>query len=170
MTATNTVFADGNPEAPLMLIGEAPGAEEDRQGLPFVGRSGQLLDRMLAAIGLDRTGCYISNIVNWRPPGNRTPNGNEIAICMPFIERHVALARPRLLVFLGGTAAKTMLGRSEGITRLRGRWFNYEAPGLPGPIPALATFHPSYLLRTPGQKREAWRDFLSIKEKLDALD
>ena len=168
-TATNTVFADGNPAAAVMLVGEGPGAEEDRLGLPFVGASGKLLDRMLAAIGLDRTRAYITNVVYWRPPGNRTPTPAELALCQPFVERHIALARPQVLIFSGGTAAKTLLGRNEGITRLRGRWFDFR----PGPdavaIPALATFHPSYLLRTPSAKREAWRDFLAVKRKLEEL-
>jgi len=168
-TATNTVFADGNPAAAVMLVGEGPGAEEDRLGLPFVGASGKLLDRMLAAIGLDRTRAYITNVVYWRPPGNRTPTPAELALCQPFVERHIALTQPKVLIFSGGTAAKTLLGRSEGITRLRGRWFDFE-PGAGEPaIPAIATFHPSYLLRTPTAKREAWRDLLAVKRKLEEL-
>jgi len=165
-TATRLVFADGNPKARIMFVGEAPGADEDRQGKPFVGVSGQLLDRMLACIGLDRSKVYISNILPWRPPGNRSPTAAEIAICLPFIERHIALADPVILVLLGGTAAKTLLGTPEGIVKLRGRWFDYSIPDLPRPVQALATFHPAYLLRSPGQKREAWRDFLAIKNKL----
>jgi uracil-DNA glycosylase family 4 len=168
-TATTTVFADGNPAAPLMLVGEGPGAEEDRLGLPFVGASGKLLDRMLAAIGLDRTGVYITNVVYWRPPGNRTPTPGELALCQPFVERHIALARPKVLIFSGGTAAKTLLGRSEGITRLRGHWFDYRPGEVDFTIPVMATFHPSYLLRTPGSKREAWRDLLAVKRKLEEL-
>jgi DNA polymerase len=171
-TAMNTVFADGDPSAAVMFIGEAPGADEDRTGKPFVGRSGRLLDHMLARIGLDRTkpgdgGAYITNILFWRPPGNRDPAAAEIAACLPFVERHIELAQPRLLVFLGGPAAKTLLGRSEGIMRLRGRWFNYQARQGGAPIPALATFHPAYLLRSPGQKRDAWRDLLAIRARLD---
>lgn len=170
-TATNTVFSDGHPDAHVMLIGEAPGVEEDRQGKPFVGASGHLLDRMLAAIGLSRAGhgaegAYISNILFWRPPGNRSPTTAEIAACLPFIRRHIELARPKILVYLGGTAAKTMLDTPQGIMRLRGKWYEHSTAELDHPIPALATFHPAYLLRTPGQKREAWCDFLSIKKKL----
>ncbi len=168
-TATRLVFADGNPKARIMFVGEAPGADEDRQGKPFVGISGQLLDRMLGWIGLDRSKVYISNILPWRPPGNRPPTAAEIAICLPFIERHIALADPAILVLLGGTAAKTLLGTPEGIVKLRGRWFDYSSSDLPRPVPALATFHPAYLLRSPGQKREAWRDFLAVKDKLKAV-
>lgn len=162
-TATNTVFADGNPQARVMLVGEAPGEDEDRQGRPFVGVSGRLLDRMLAAIGLDRTNVYITNILPWRPPGNRSPTQAEIAACMPFMERHVALIAPAVLVPLGGTAAKALLNRAEGITRLRGRWFDYPAGA---PVPVLPMLHPAYLLRNPVSKREAWRDMLTLHQKL----
>jgi uracil-DNA glycosylase len=141
-TATNTVIADGNPAAPLMIIGEAPGADEDRIGRPFVGRAGQLLDRMLAAIGLDRSGVLITNVIYWRPPGNRTPTADEIAACLPFVLRHIALVRPRLLVVAGGTAARALLPPGPGITRLRGRWFDLAVPGLDAPVPALPMFHP----------------------------
>lgn len=171
-TATNTVFADGNPGARIMFVGEAPGADEDRQGKPFVGVSGQLLDRMLAAIGLDRqaedvaNAFYITNIVFWRPPGNRNPTTNEIAACMPFLERHIELVQPDILVALGGPAAKTLLGRAEGITRLRGQWHPYSAPRLAAPIDAIALFHPAYLLRSPAHKREAWRDLLAIRDRI----
>jgi len=164
-TATNLVFADGNPEARLMLIGEAPGAEEDRRGLPFVGPAGQLLDRMLAAIGHDRTDSYITNIVNWRPPGNRKPSPAEMALCQPFIDRHIALVNPALIVLLGDTAAKTLTNRTEGITRLRGKWFTWSKPD-GGTIPLLPTFHPAFLLRSPSQKREAWMDLLAAQRKL----
>jgi uracil-DNA glycosylase family 4 len=167
-TAMNTVFADGNPEADIMFIGEAPGADEDRQGLPFVGVSGQLLDQMIGSIGLDRSTAYITNILPWRPPGNRNPTSAEIAMCLPFIERHIELVHPKVLVFVGGTAAKTLLGRSEGITRLRGSWQSYSSAGLAAPVDALAMFHPAYLLRSPGQKRAAWRDLLMVRERLDA--
>ncbi len=169
-TATNLVFADGNPEARIMLIGEGPGADEDRQGLPFVGRSGQLLDRMLDCIGLSRRdNAYISNVIFWRPPGNRTPTPAEIAVCLPFVERHIELVDPAVLLFLGGISAKTLLGRSEGILKLRGRWAGYQHVGLSHPIPALPTLHPAYLLRQPAQKRLAWRDLLSVQDKLREL-
>jgi uracil-DNA glycosylase len=168
-TATNTVFLDGNPAASVMIIGEAPGAEEDRIGRPFVGRSGQLLDRMLAAIGLDRGTVQITNVIYWRPPGNRKPNAAEIAACLPFVLRHIALARPRVLVLSGGTAASALLPLSEGITRLRGRWFELAVPGLDAPVPTLAMFHPAFLLRDPARKRETWRDLLALKARLDAL-
>jgi DNA polymerase len=164
------VFADGNPAAALMVVGEGPGAEEDRLGLPFVGASGRLLDRMLAAIGLARrTGAYITNVVYWRPPGNRTPTPAELALCLPFVQRHIALTRPKVLVFSGATAAKTLLERSDGITRFRGRWFDYRPGEVDFTIPVMPTFHPSYLLRTPGSKREAWRDFLAVKHRLREL-
>ena len=167
-TATNTVFLDGNPAASVMIIGEAPGAEEDRLGRPFVGRSGQLLDRMLATIGLDRTSVQITNVIYWRPPGNRKPNAAEIAACLPFVLRHIALARPLVLVLSGGTAASALLPLSEGITRLRGRWFELAVPGLDAPVPTLAMFHPAFLLRDPARKRETWRDLLALKARLDA--
>ncbi len=163
-TATNLVFADGNPQARVMLVGEAPGRDEDLQGLPFVGRSGQLLDRMLAAIGLNRTSVYIANVIPWRPPGNRTPTPQETEICRPFIERQIELADPDILVLLGGAAAKTLLRTSEGILRLRGRWRDYDTGRRT--IRAMATLHPAYLLRQPAQKKLAWRDFLAIKDAL----
>src|SRR5215470_5744534 len=165
-TATNTVFADGNPAAPVMIVGEAPGGDEDRIGRPFVGRAGQLLDRMLAAIGIDRTGAYITNVLFWRPPGNRKPTPDEIAACLPFLWRHIALVHPKVVVMAGGTSASTLLGRSEGITRLRGRWFELPVPGLAAPVPALATYHPSFLLRAPPRKAEAWADLLSLQARL----
>jgi uracil-DNA glycosylase len=164
-TAMNTVFADGNPEAAVMLIGEAPGEDEDRQGKPFVGASGRLLDRMLACIGLDRTGVYIANILPWRPPGNRSPTQAEIAACMPFLERHVELVRPRVVVPLGGTSAKTLLNRTEGITRLRGQWFEMPV-GASASAAVLPMLHPAYLLRNPVSKREAWKDLQSLRKKL----
>lgn len=167
-TATNLVFTDGNPEARIVLIGEAPGAEEDRQGLPFVGVSGKLLDRMLGSIGLDRTQVLISNTVFWRPPGNRTPTTSETAVCMPFVERLIELVEPALLVALGGPAAKALLAQGAGISQVRGRWFGYATARLSHPIPATALFHPAYLLRSPAQKRLAWRDLLDIRRHLDA--
>jgi DNA polymerase len=168
-TATKTVFIDGNPAAPIMFIGEAPGADEDRIGRPFVGRAGQLLDRMLAAIGLDRSMVQITNVIYWRPPGNRKPTTAETATCLPFVLRHIALAKPQVLVLCGGTAASALLPVSEGITRLRGRWFELAVPGLDTPVPTLPMFHPAFLLRTPERKREAWRDLLAVKARLDAL-
>jgi len=166
-TATNLVFADGMPDAGLMLIGEAPGADEDRLGRPFVGVSGQLLDRMLGSVGLSRTSDFtITNILPWRPPGNRTPTEAEIAQFLPFLQRHIALVRPRRLVLLGGVAAKALLRSKEGITRLRGRWLSVATEA--GPLPALATLHPAYLLRTPSAKREAWADMILLRRTLDA--
>jgi len=163
-TATKLVFADGNPQARVMFVGEAPGRDEDIEGLPFVGRSGKLLDRMLAAIGLDRSSVYIANIVPWRPPGNRTPTPQESAICLPFIMRQIELADPDILVCLGGPSAQTLLGIKEGITKTRGRWFSFNTGKRE--IRAMPTFHPAFLLRSPLQKRFAWRDFLAIKKAL----
>jgi len=168
-TATNLVFGDGNPEARLVFIGEAPGAEEDRRGLPFVGPSGRLLDRMLGSIGLDRSHVFISNTVFWRPPGNRSPTTGEIATCMPFLERMLELIDPQVLVAVGGPAATALLGMGEGVGKLRGRWFPYQTPRMSRPVQATAIFHPAYLLRTPGQKCLAWRDLLAIQEKLAAF-
>jgi uracil-DNA glycosylase family 4 len=165
-TRTQAVFGVGNRNAQWMIIGEAPGADEDRQGKPFVGVSGQLLDRMLACIGLDRTSVYITNILPWRPPGNRSPTAAEIAVCLPFVERQIELVDPELLVLLGGTAAKTLLATADGIVRTRGKWLNYSTPSLPRPVTAIATYHPAYLLRSPAQKRDSWRDLLMIKNKL----
>lgn len=166
-TAMNTVFGVGPADARLMIIGEAPGEEEDRQGEPFVGPSGQLLDRMLAAIGLERKEVYITNTLYWRPPGNRTPTPQEILACLPFMQRQIALIRPRVLMLVGGAAAKTVLQRSEGIMRLRGRWQAVEVPDGGPPVPALATFHPAYLLRSPAQKKEAWQDLQAVRERLE---
>jgi len=163
-TATQLVFADGNPQARLMFVGEAPGRDEDIEGLPFVGRSGKLLDRMLSAIGLDRTQVYIANIVPWRPPGNRTPTPQESQICLPFILRQIELADPEILVCLGGPSAQTLLGIREGITKTRGRWYTFNTGKRD--IRAMPTFHPAFLLRSPLQKRFAWRDFLAIKKAL----
>ena len=167
-TAKNLVFSDGNPDADLMLVGEAPGRDEDIEGRPFVGRSGQLLDRMLAAIGIDRTSAYIANVIPWRPPGNRTPTPQETEICRPFIERQIELVRPTLLVTLGGPSAKVLLKTTEGVLRLRGNWRKHvTAAGVE--IPTMPTLHPAYLLRTPAHKKLAWRDFLEVKAKLRAL-
>lgn len=167
-SAKSLVFADGNPEADVMFIGEAPGRDEDLQGLPFVGRAGQLLDRMLASIGLDRESAYITNMIFWRPPGNRTPAPHEIELCRPFIERHVALAAPKVVVLLGNVAVKSLLGTQKGILSLRGGWMEYTAGDVS--IPALPTLHPAYLLRNPLQKRLAWADLLSLRAQLDTLE
>ena len=164
LTAKKLVFADGNPQARLMFVGEAPGRDEDLQGKPFVGRSGQLLDRMLEAISLDRSSAYIANVVPWRPPGNRTPTPQETEICKPFIRRQIELVNPDVLVFLGAAAAKTLLGVEDGIRKMRGRWMTY--PGRDKVIAAIATYHPAYLLRSPLEKRLSWRDFLSIRDRL----
>jgi len=166
-TAGNLVLADGVAESGLVLIGEAPGADEDRQGRPFVGVSGKLLDRMLASIGVERSrNAYLTNILPWRPPGNRTPTDAEMSLFTPFVLRHLALVRPRHVVLLGGTATKALLRRNEGITRLRGRWHALEVPGL-GAVPALATLHPAYLLRQPAAKRESWTDLRLLRRALD---
>ena len=164
----NTVFSDGNPEAKVMLIGEAPGADEDRQGKPFVGVSGQLLDRMMATIGLDRTSFYITNILFWRPPGNRTPTSTEVASCLPFMKRHIELINPSAIMLVGGLSAKTMLNRTEGILRQRGKWANYQLNSERA-IPALPILHPAYLLRQPAAKRQAWMDLLSFQKKLEEV-
>jgi DNA polymerase len=167
-TATSLVFADGRPGAPLMLIGEAPGGEEDRQGLPFVGPSGRLLDRMLASIGLSRErDVYITNILPFRPPGNRTPTDAEISLFMPFLLRHVALASPRRVVALGGSSAKALLRAKEGITRLRGKWLQVMIEEERA-LPLLATLHPAYLLRSPAAKRDAWADLLLLLRTIEA--
>ena len=163
-TATQLVFADGNPEGRVMFVGEAPGRDEDIAGLPFVGRSGKLLDLMMQAVGLDRTQVYIANIVPWRPPGNRTPTPQESAICLPFIHRQIELADPDILVCLGQPSTQTLLGTKEGITRTRGRWFKFHTGSRE--IRAMATYHPAFLLRSPLQKRLAWRDFLALKKAL----
>jgi len=164
-TATQLVFADGVPGSRVMFVGEAPGGDEDRMGRPFVGRAGQLLDRMLAAIGLDRRHVYIANVVPWRPPGNRTPTAQETQACLPFIRRQIDLADPEILVCLGGSAVQTLLGVSGGITRARGAWFDYQRDSAP-PIRALAMFHPAYLLRQPAQKRLAWADMRTLANAL----
>jgi uracil-DNA glycosylase len=164
-TAKSLCFARGREDARLMLIGEAPGRDEDLQGKPFVGRAGQMLDRMLAAIGLTEEHIYITNTVYWRPPGNRTPTPQEVQACAPFLARQIELLSPDVLVLLGGAAAKNILGVAEGIMRLRGKWLSYSCAGRD--IPTLATLHPAYLLRTPEDKRLAWRDLLMVKERLE---
>lgn len=162
--AKNTVFADGNPAAKIMLVGEAPGRDEDREGKPFIGRSGKLLDKMFAAIGLDRNDIYITNLVPWRPTGNRTPTPDEIALCRPFLLRHIELVQPDILVLVGGVSAKEMLDSSLGITKLRGTWQDINIKGRD--IPALPILHPAYLLRNPARKAETWQDLCSLQKKL----
>lgn len=163
-TATQLVFADGNPEADIMFVGEAPGADEDRIGRPFVGRAGQLLDKMLAAIGLDRTKVYIANVVPWRPPGNRTPTPLETGACLPFTRRQIELVAPKILICLGAPSMQTLLGIKEGIMRSRGRWMDYDCGGRI--IPAMAMLHPAYLLRQPSQKKYAWQDLRELARKV----
>jgi uracil-DNA glycosylase family 4 len=165
-TATRLVFSDGNPRARIMFVGEAPGREEDIEGLPFVGRSGKLLDRMIAAIGLDRSSVYIANVIPWRPPGNRTPTPQETQICLPFIQRQIELVNPDVLVTLGNPSTQTLLGTHEGIMRTRGRWLDYDTGTRV--IRALATFHPAYLLRSPSYKRLSWQDLRAIAKALEA--
>ena len=164
-TAKNLVFADGNPEADLMLVGEAPGRDEEIEGLPFVGRSGQLLDRILAAMGRDRTSAYIANVIPWRPPGNRDPSPMETEICRPFIERQIELAAPKVLMTLGNPSTKALLRTQEGITKMRGKWREHITAGGVR-IPTMPTLHPAYLLRNPAHKRLAWRDFLDVRARL----
>ena len=164
-TATRLVFADGNPDARVMFVGEAPGRDEDIEGLPFVGRSGKLLDRMIAAIGLDRSKAYIANVIPWRPPGNRTPTPQETQICLPFIQRQIELVNPDVLVTLGNPSTQTLLSTREGIMRTRGKWFDYDTGTRT--IRAIATFHPAYLLRSPSYKRMTWQDLLAIAKALE---
>ena len=166
-TATQLVFGAGEAGAEVMFVGEAPGADEDRQGVPFVGRAGQLLDKMLASISLDRDKVYIANVVPWRPPGNRTPTPLETAACLPFIRRQIELVAPKILVCLGAPSAQTLLGSKEGITRLRGRWFDYLAGD--ERIKALAMLHPAYLLRQPAQKKLAWQDLRLLAKGIARL-
>lgn len=165
-TAQNTVFGDGNPEAAVMVVGEAPGGDEDRMGVPFAGPGGKLLDRMLASIGLDRTNTYFTYLLPWRLPPNRQPTTAEVEMCLPFIERHIELIDPQILILVGGPAASTLLADRTPIHRLRGRWLDYATPGLPRPVAAVATYHPDNLMHTPAQKREAWRDLLMVRKRL----
>lgn len=174
-TARNTVFSRGNPEAAIMIVGEAPGRDEDEQGKPFVGRSGQLLDKMIRTSGLDpESDIYISNILNWRPPGNRNPSTEEIAICLPLIERHIALVKPKVLVFAGGVSAQALMRAQTGIMKLRGRWSEYrlkDADGEPGEhVDAMPIFHPAFLLRRPQEKARAWRDWLEVVKRVENTD
>lgn len=166
-TASNTVFSDGDPSSGLMLIGEAPGADEDRQGIPFCGASGKLLDQMFAAIGYPRGSFYITNTLFWRPPGNRPPTAEELAMCEPFVQKHIALVQPKRLILIGGTSAKSILGLSEGVTKLRGKDYSYTNIYMKNKeIPVRVTFHPSYLLRQPAHKKQAWEDLQIIKHLL----
>jgi uracil-DNA glycosylase len=164
-TATRLVFSDGNPQARIMFVGEAPGRDEDIEGLPFVGRSGKLLDRMIAAIGLDRGKAYIANVIPWRPPGNRTPTPQETQICLPFIQRQIELVNPDVLVTLGNPSTQTLLATREGIMKTRGKWFDYDTGTRT--IRAIATFHPAYLLRSPSYKRMSWLDLRAIAKELE---
>ncbi|MGB6921190.1 MAG: uracil-DNA glycosylase, partial [Methylovirgula sp.] len=166
-TATQLVFADGNPDAGIMIVGEAPGADEDRVGRPFVGRAGQLLDKMLAAIGLDRRHVYIANVVPWRPPGNRTPTPIETSACLPFMRRQIELVHPKILVCLGAAATQTLIGTREGIMRIRGRWHEYDLAGTK--IPAIAMLHPAYLLRQPSHKKFAWHDLRQLAKMIEKI-
>ncbi len=165
--ATNTVFADGNPASRIMFIGEAPGHDEDKAGLPFVGRAGKLLDKMMAAIGLDRTNAYIINVMPWRPPDNRNPDPGEVAMCIPFLRRHIELAQPRIMIMLGAVATRHVLGLNDGIMKLRGRWLEYRIGTEMTPV--LPTLHPAYLLRQPAHKKLAWRDLQALADRLDTL-
>jgi len=168
-TATNTVFADGIAEGRIMLIGEAPGRDEDRIGKPFVGRAGQLLDKMLASIALDRkTNAYITNVINWRPPDNRDPTPEEAAACLPFLRRHIELAQPGLIILLGAVAARHVVGVTDGIMKLRGRWLEYRVGDVM--VPLMPTLHPAYLLRQPAHKKLAWRDLQAVRDKMKSLD
>ncbi|MBS0471758.1 MAG: uracil-DNA glycosylase [Proteobacteria bacterium] len=165
--AKNTVFADGNPTSRIMLIGEAPGRDEDIAGLPFVGRAGKLLDRMMAAIGLDRSTFYIANVMPWRPPDNRNPDPAEVAMCIPFLRRHIELAQPKFLMLLGAVSARHVLGVNDGIMKLRGRWLEYRIGN--ETIPVMPTLHPAYLLRQPAHKKLAWRDLQAVAARLEEL-
>jgi uracil-DNA glycosylase family 4 len=165
LTATQLVFSDGNPNAPIMVIGEAPGADEDRLGKPFVGMSGQLLDKMFKTVGLTRDeNLYIINIVPWRPPGNRQPTSDEIAMCLPFVEEHISIHKPKIIILVGGVAAKTILNTNEGILKLRGSFKSYQCPIDQREIPIMATLHPAFLLRSPGKKSLVWNDLLILSE------
>tara|TARA_Y100000590_G_C15688623_1_gene1002586 strand:- start:303 stop:1022 length:720 start_codon:yes stop_codon:yes gene_type:complete len=164
--SNTTVFSDGNPDSNIMLIGEAPGKDEDIQGKPFVGKAGKLLDKMLAAIDLNRTNVYITNILPWRPPGNRQPTLKEIILCLPFVQRHIEIINPKLLILLGGTASKALLMSDSGIMRLQGKWHSYSSYGLANPILTRAIFHPAFLLRSPSYKKLAWEDLLTIQKEI----
>jgi DNA polymerase len=166
-SAANTVFADGNPLSRIMFIGEAPGRDEDRQGLPFVGRAGKLLDKMLVAIHLGRTSAYITNVINWRPPDNRDPSPEEAAMCLPFLRRHIELVNPGVIILLGAVAVRHVMGKSDGIMKTRGRWLDYNVSGRT--VPVMPTLHPAYLLRQPAHKKLAWRDLQAVEQKIAEL-
>jgi DNA polymerase len=168
-TATNLVFSDGQAETGLVVVGDVPGDEEDRAGRPFVGPAGQLLDRMLASVGLSRATVLLTNVVPWRPPGGRPPTESEVQICLPFLWRHLTLLRPRLVVTLGALPVRALTGRTDGIRRLRGRWIDVPIPGLPAPVPMLPMVHPSYLIQMPAAKQDAWKDILALRKALDGL-
>lgn len=168
-TAMHTVFCDGNPKADVMIIGEAPGADEDRQGKPFVGQSGQLLRLIFTHIGLTIDHVYITNVLPWRPPGNRQPTPMEIGMCLPFLQRHIELINPKIIVLAGSTAVKALLNNSEGITKIHGTWYSYKTPALNNPIPMMPIYHPAFLLRSPSKKKDVWLDMLEIKRKLQGL-
>jgi len=168
LTAKSTVFGAGNENADVLIIGEAPGADEDRVGLPFVGRSGRLLEKMLSAIGLTREDVYITNVLPWRPPGNRTPTDAEVAICLPFLKRQIDLVAPKVILLLGGSAANAVLENSDSISRMRGQWFEYETASK-SLISVIASFHPAFLLRNSAKKAQAWADFLRILKKLKEI-
>ena len=163
-SSTNMVFSDGNPKSEIMLIGEAPGHDEDIQGKPFVGRSGKLLDKMLEAIELNREKVYIANIIPWRPPSNRRPTDEEIEICLPFIKKHIELIKPKALMLLGSTATFALLKNTEGITKIRGKWVDLNLNSIS--VPTLPTFHPAFLLRQPAQKKHVWEDLKNLKNKV----
>ena len=169
--AQNTVFNDGQINAPILVIGEAPGATEDKEGIPFCGESGKLLDSMLKTIGIDRAkNAYITNTVFWRPPANRRPTSEEIEICRPFVEKHIALAKPKLIILVGSTATTSLLGKKESISFIRQNLYDYTNQYLETPIPTTALFHPAYLLRQPIQKKATWFDLLKISELIKQLN
>jgi len=165
--AHNTVFADGNPNSTIMLIGEAPGAEEDKKGLPFVGAAGELLNKMLLSINLKRNSVYITNVVPWRPPNNRTPSDKEILECMPLVQKHIEIIKPTIIILLGGTASKAILATTLGISKIRGKWHNYNSPNLKEKIIVRAIYHPAFLLRSPSYKKEVWIDLKEIQKKIE---
>lgn len=168
--ANKTVFSDGNPQSKIMLIGEAPGAEEDKLGKPFVGSAGKLLDKMLQSINLNRNLVYITNVIPWRPPNNRTPNSEEIIQCLPFIQKHIEIIQPLIMILLGGTAAKAIMVTNYGIMKTRGKWQNYNSINLKNSIPCIATYHPAFLLRSPKYKKESWEDLKKIEKKIKSYE